>query len=76
MTKYNKEDGLTVLESIDDAATVNWGNQWRMPTADEIMELKRSNQLQKQRYTLNGVEGLLCTASNGNSIFFRKHYVQ
>ena len=26
--------------------------------------------MQKQRYTLNGVEGLLCTASNGNSIFF------
>ena len=39
MTKYNKEDGLTVLESIDDAATVNWGDEWRTPTAVEFSEL-------------------------------------
>ena len=67
---YKDAEEAMQLDASHDAATVNWGNQWRMPTADEIMELKRSDQLQKQRYTLNGVEGLLCTASNGKSIFF------
>lgn len=60
----------TRLDATHDAATANWGNKWRMPTDEEIMELKRSDKLQKRRYTQNGVEGLLCTAQNGNSIFF------
>lgn len=38
-SKYNEDDGLTVLEAIDDAATVNMGSDWRMPTNDEINEL-------------------------------------
>ena len=38
-TKYNSEDNLTVLQSEDDAATVNLGDQWRMPTAEEIQLL-------------------------------------
>ena len=32
-------DNLTTLESIDDAATANWGNNWRMPTSAEMQEL-------------------------------------
>ena len=39
LTKYNLTDRLTVLESIDDAATVHMGSQYRMPTYDEIREL-------------------------------------
>ena len=38
-TKYNKTDGLTVLEAEDDAATANLGNDWRMPTKEECQEL-------------------------------------
>ena len=38
--KYNSgENGLTVLESGDDAATVYMGSSYRMPTIDEIREL-------------------------------------
>lgn len=33
-------DSLTVLENIDDAATINWGDNWRMPTIEEWHELK------------------------------------
>ena len=66
---YN--DGVeTRLDATHDAATVVWGNKWRMPTAEEILELKRSENLQRRRYTYYGVESLLCTAPNGNSIFF------
>ena len=31
-------DGLRVLEPVDDAATVNWGDNWRMPTKEELYE--------------------------------------
>jgi len=37
--KYNNNGGLTVLESVDDVATVHMGNTWRMPTTHEIGEL-------------------------------------
>jgi hypothetical protein len=39
VSKYNKEDGLTILESNDDAATQNWGDCWRTPTIAEWEEL-------------------------------------
>ncbi len=37
-TKYNK-GGKTVLDPEDDAAHVNWGGSWRMPTKAEWQEL-------------------------------------
>ena len=46
LTKYNTDsnygtvvDNKTVLESSDDAATVNMGTGWRMPTLAEYQEL-------------------------------------
>lgn len=51
MTKYCYDDsygynGFTdnkyTLDPENDAATVNWGGKWRMPTADEIVELIRT----------------------------------
>ena len=38
-TKYNNEGGKTVLAPEDDAAHVNWGGSWRMPTQAEWQEL-------------------------------------
>ena len=39
-TKYGKNvDGLTELELIDDAASKQWGEGWRMPTAADYQEL-------------------------------------
>lgn len=38
-TKYNNESGKTVLDPEDDAAHVNWGGSWRMPTKAEWQEL-------------------------------------
>ncbi len=38
-TKYNNEGGKTVLDLEDDAAHVNWGGSWRMPTKAEWREL-------------------------------------
>ena len=67
MTKYCDEDSLSVLEPSDDAATANWGDDWRMPTMEEWEEL-----YQKTTYIwtdVNGVYGRLLTGYNGNSIF-------
>ena len=60
-------DDLTILESSDDAATANWGSGWRMPTYDELNELK--NNCTVTWTTQSGVNGRLFTGPNGNSIF-------
>ncbi len=60
-------DNKTVLDPEDDAAYVNLGGSWRIPTDAEWTELR-----EKCTWTWtkqNGVNGMLVTASNGNSIF-------
>ncbi len=60
-------DNLTILETEDDAATVNWGEGWRMPTYDEMEELL--NNCTHIWTTENDISGRLFTGPNGNSIF-------
>lgn len=67
LTKYNQTDGLTVLQAEDDAATVNMGAGWRIPTLEEWNEL--NDKCTRQWTTVNGVYGYRFTGSNGNSIF-------
>ncbi len=61
-------DGKTVLDPEDDAAHVNLGGKWRMPTDDEWTELREN--CTWSWTTQNGVDGYLVTGPNGNSIFF------
>lgn len=51
LTKYNATDKKTTLELCDDAANVNWGGSWRMPTQAEIQELIDNTEW---RHTGNG----------------------
>lgn len=37
--KGSVKDNLFMLKSSDDVASKHWGDKWRMPTAEEIMEL-------------------------------------
>ena len=73
LTKYNTSssdgtvDNKTTLELSDDAAHVNWGGAWRMPTDAELTELRE--QCTWTWTTQNGVNGYNVTGSNGNSIF-------
>ena len=60
-------DNLIALEPSDDAATANWGSCWRMPTKAEFEEL--FNNTTKTWTTQNGVNGMLFTAANGESLF-------
>ena len=64
---YLYTDNPTTLPSDNDAASVNWGNSWRMPTDAEWTELREN--CTSTWITQNGVNGRLVTASNGNSIF-------
>jgi uncharacterized protein (TIGR02145 family) len=64
---FSTIDNKTVLESADDAAAVNWGGSWRMPTTEEQQEL--INNCTWEWTTQNGVNGYKVTGITGNSIF-------
>ena len=69
MTKYNSA-GKKVLDLEDDAAYVNWGANWCMPTYDQFKELIDKRYTSYQWTTLNGVRGLkIVSRSNDNYIF-------
>lgn len=73
MTKYCTDsyygtiDNIRELEPVDDAAYVNWGPSWRMPSQEQYQELE--NNCTWQWTTHNGVNGRLVTGPNGNTIF-------
>lgn len=65
---YGTVDNKTVLDAEDDAAHVNWGGSWRMPTRADSKEL--FDNTTNEMTTQNGVNGQLFTSKvNGNSIF-------
>ena len=67
-SSYGSVDNKTQLELSDDAARVNWGGSWRMPTEAEQEELRAN--CTWTWTTQNGVNGYKVTSkSNGNSIF-------
>ena len=76
MTKYCTDssygyngftDGKNTLDLSDDAAYVNMGSEWRMPTGLEFQELQ--NKCTWIWTTLSSVNGYQVTGPNGNSIF-------
>ena len=62
-TKYNTEssygtvDNKTVLESMDDVASVALGGKWRMPTYEEWSELCNTDNCSWTWTTIDGVNG-------------------
>ena len=60
-------DDKTILDLEDDAAHVNWGGSWRIPT--EAEQLALVNNCTWTWTTQNGVNGYKVTGPNGNSIF-------
>jgi hypothetical protein len=67
--KYSTTDRKSQLVPSDDAASANWGDDWRMPTVDEYEEL--INNCKWEWITKDGINGYKVTSKkNGNSIFF------
>ena len=70
LTKYNDEDKLTKLEPEDDAAYVNMGDDWCIPTEEQFKELKTHTKHKWfENYNDSGKSGVLFTGENGNTIF-------
>jgi hypothetical protein len=64
---YTYHEIAFTLQPNRDAATVNWGPGWRMPTKNDMVELMSNC---AWRWTnINGVNGYIVRGFNGNSIF-------
>jgi hypothetical protein len=65
---YGNVDNKTQLDLSDDAAHANWGGSWRMPTEEEMIELKKK--CTWTWTTHNDFNGYILTSKiNGRSIF-------
>ncbi|MBQ8070446.1 MAG: hypothetical protein IJ202_06325 [Bacteroidales bacterium] len=74
--RYGTVDNLSQLQRVDDAASVAWGDNWRIPTEKEIKEL--INNCTWIWGKKNGVVGYTVKSKvNKNSIFLPAggHYV-
>ena len=65
-SSYGTVDNKKELDFSDDAAYVNWGPGWRMPSYDQLVELW--DKCKWTRTTRNGVKGYK-VSRNGKSLF-------
>lgn len=65
VVKYIGED---ISETEYDAATALWGDDWAMPTEEQMHELRRHCWTKWTEE--NGVKGVRFNGRNGNSVFF------
>lgn len=68
---YGYVDQKNKLENSDDAAMINWGKNWRMPTVAEVEELIDGCEWKwTKNYQGSGIAGRVGTSiKNGNVIF-------
>ena len=63
-------DNKTTLDPEDDAAAVNWGGDWVMPTPQDFQELRGNCEFERTGdYKGTGVAGFIFKG-NGNEVFF------
>lgn len=72
---YGVVDNKTILDATDDVAHKCWGEDWRIPTDDELQELLDNCTKQwVSNYHGTGIAGYLLTSKiqgyTGNSVFF------
>lgn len=72
-TRYTMT-GKTELDSSDDAAYVEWGNRWRMPTKEQEEELLNNCfwiwcDGSSVKYNDTELKGYMVTGGNGNTLF-------
>lgn len=73
-TTYDQDNSSTYNVQMDaitgtqyDVARTKWGGNWRMPTKDELVELR--TECTWNWTTQNGVKGYMVIGPNGKSIF-------
>lgn len=65
VTKYNATDGLAILQKEDDAAHVNWGGDWQIPTIAQFEEML--NNCQTSFRTINNIHCVVFTSTINNN---------
>lgn len=70
---HGKQDYILALEAADDAATVNWGTKWKMPSKEQGEELSYYCIWYRKDLTIDGkkIIGYIGESKlNGNKIYF------
>ena len=68
ISKYNKVDSLTVLLPEDDAASVNMGDEWCIPTVEQLEEL--ITYTKREWLNNNGVTGIKFSSNKNDNYIF------
>lgn len=72
-SKYDNDYEETALDLEDDAASVNMGGEWHMPTVEQFDELFNTDYVTNEwvtDYQGSGISGRLFTSvNNGNTLF-------
>ena len=63
----NDEAPWNICGTSQDAATIQWGNLWKLPTVEQIQELRKKCTWSWFQY--KGMSGAKVIGPNGNSIF-------
>ena len=66
-TKYCRDDNKMELDPEDDAATMNWGDEWQMPSERQFYELFDWKYKEYLEFSQNGV--IIKSRVNNNYIF-------
>ena len=69
LPSFGKTDDESWLQLADDAAYVNWGEDWRTPSKEQMEELMDDNYTKKE-YIKQEKAYKLTSLKNGNSIYF------
>ena len=68
-SSYGTEDNKTELDPKDDAAYVNWGSEWRMPTKAQQDELRNTSYTTWTWTTMNGKNGYKVSKKSDSSVY-------
>ncbi len=66
-------DGKRKLDNSDDAAYVNWGSDWHMPTIEQVEEISTYCDIWREDITVNGkqiVGFIIMSMINGNFLYW------
>ena len=70
--RCGKQDYKLILEDVDDAATVNWGSEWCMPTIEQYAELDKYCKVWRKDIVVNGktiIGAIVESCINGNRMY-------
>lgn len=75
IAKYNISDSKTTLDLADDAAYINWGDRWRMPTYEQQDEIRNECYwVWTENYKGSNVKGYIVYKAKGAIDRGRKIY--